>query len=65
MLGLSVLERVDDQKRISPPTDLRINGQDQRWKVLHQTGYSMGLQQRRNQRRGQMESRVQNQLRVV
>ena len=39
---------MDDQERLPPSPDLRVNGQNQRWEILYQVGHPMGLQQRLN-----------------
>jgi hypothetical protein len=64
MSRLPVFKRLDDQKFLSIATYFGNYGQTQRRKVLHQAGRALGIQQRMNQKRRQMESGLQDKQRT-
>src|ERR1700722_6132923 len=62
---LSKSERMDDQKPIPPPIDSRTDRASKRGLPIHKVRRPMGVQQRADQRRRSMESRLRDKPRTV
>src|SRR6266550_1569687 len=64
MPRLQISERIYETKFVPLTTNIRSYDKAKRIKILYQTGYTMGIQQRSNKRRRPMESSLCNQSRM-